>query len=100
VGNMGSLGALSESFAKVSVSSFIKPEALAYIADPLQFIMITGIYVFEVVAIILYFVTMLEERNRLLLRINIAKYLSLALVIYIVTVMATNTLLETMAVGV
>ncbi|MEM4662947.1 MAG: type II secretion system F family protein, partial [Candidatus Diapherotrites archaeon] len=99
-GAYGNLGSLSESFAKVSAGGFVKPEALAHIADPLQFIIISGIYVFQIVAIIIYFVTMLEERNKLLLRLNIAKYLPLSLAIYIITVMSTNVLLETMTAGV
>jgi hypothetical protein len=99
VTGMGKLGELAESFGRISAGTFLKPESLAYIAEPLHFIIITGIYVVEIVLIILYFATMLEEKNKLLLKLRIAKYLPLALAIYTITVMITNSLLGFLAMG-
>jgi len=97
VGNVPGIGGtgltqITESIGRVNIGSFIKPEALASIAEPMQFIIIIGIYVAEIVLTILYFATMLEEDNKLVLKVQIAKYLPLALVIYIVSVMVASLL--------
>lgn len=76
VGGAGQLtgGGLFE----LSVDGFLQ------LATPLAFLIIISIYVIEIVIIMLYFTTKVQEDNDLLFRINLAKYLPLAVTIFIV----------------
>ncbi|MCD6246812.1 MAG: hypothetical protein J7J87_00045 [Candidatus Diapherotrites archaeon] len=80
-------------FTRANILDWIKVDAITQIAEPLLFILIVGIYVMEIVLIIIYFATKLEEDNNLLVKVNIAKYLPVALIIYVITVMFSNTLI-------
>src|SRR3989344_3045459 len=62
-------------FSGLSVSSFISPEAIAGIASPSQFIFIVALYILELVIIMTYFTTKIEEDNDLLVKINIGRYM-------------------------
>lgn len=77
-------------FARANILEWIKVEAITQIAEPMMFILIVGTYVMEIVLIIIYFATKLEEDNNLLVKMNIAKYLPVALVLYVVSVMFSN----------
>ena len=78
--------------ARANILDWIKVEAITQIAEPLLFILIVGIYVMQIVLIIIYFSTKLEEDNNLLVKVNIAKYLPVALIIYVISVMFSSTL--------
>lgn len=80
-------------FARANILDWIKVEAVTQIAEPVLFILIVGIYVMQIVLIVIYFSTKLEEDNNLLVKVNIAKYLPVALVIYVISVMFSNTLI-------
>ena len=77
-------------FARANILEWIKVEAITQIAEPMMFILIVGTYVMEIVLIIIYFATKMEEDNNLLVKMNIAKYLPVALVLYVVSVMFSN----------
>ena len=60
-------------------------------ASPLVFFLIIAIYVIEIVVILLYFTTKIKEDNTLLFKINLAKNLPIALIVFVVTVIISNT---------
>ncbi len=80
----------ADSFANSDISSFIKPEVIATLATPGEFLIIVAIYVIELVLIMNYFVTLIEENNPLLAKMNAAKGLPIAVAIFVVTVIISN----------
>ncbi len=88
---------VGDSFSSFSVSGFISPEAIAGIASPTQFILIVAIYIIELVAIMTYFTTKIEEDNDLLVKMNIAQYLPIAIAMFVISMIVSNLFL---AVGV
>ena len=88
---------VGDSFSSFSVSGFISPEAIAGIASPTQFILIVAIYIIELVAIMTYFTTKIEEDNDLLVKMNIAQYLPIAITMFVISMIVSNLFL---AVGV
>ncbi len=57
---------------------------------PWQFLVIVAIYVIELVVIMVYFTTKIEEDNRLLFAINLAKALPVAIAVFLVSVIASG----------
>jgi hypothetical protein len=88
--NTGIPGA--SSFANSDISSFIKPDVIATLATPGEFLVIVAIYVIELVIIMNYFVTLIEENNPLLAKMNAAKSLPIAIIIFVATVIVSNML--------
>ncbi len=80
----------ADSFANSDISSFIKPEVIATLATPGEFLIIVAIYVIELVLIMNYFVTLIEENNPLLAKMNAAKALPIAITIFVITVIVSN----------
>ena len=80
------------SFTSSNVASFIKPEAVAQMATPDVFILLVAIYVIELVIIMNYFTAKLEEENELVGRLNIARALPIAMIIFVLTVIISNSL--------
>jgi hypothetical protein len=70
-----------------------KPEAFLQMAQPSQFIVIIAIYIIEVCIILTYFTTKIEEDNNLLFRYNLAKTLPVALLLFVISVMAANSII-------
>ena len=66
-------------------------ESLALMATPIEFLLIVGIYVIELVIIMTYFTTKIQEDNKLLFFINIAKALPIAVAVFLVSVIASST---------
>ncbi|HIH09806.1 MAG TPA: hypothetical protein HA254_03995 [Candidatus Diapherotrites archaeon] len=87
-GASGSLG----SFTSLTKSGLISPSAIANIASPTQFILIVALYILELVVIMTYFTTKIEEDNDLLVRINIATYLPIAVITFVVSMVLSNML--------
>ena len=65
-------------------------ESLKQLASPAEFLVIVAIYVVELVVIMAWFTTRIEEDNDLLARINIAKALPIAIAMFLLAVIATN----------
>lgn len=72
----------------------IKPAVFKTFATPLMFLIIIGIYVIEIVIVMMYFTTKIQEDNDLLFRINLAKALPIAMFIFVATVFAGNMLIS------
>ncbi len=83
-------GSLPSTFSNVSVSNFIDPNAVAQMATPTEFIFIIAVYVIELVIIMTYFTTKIEEDNDLLLKINIAKYFPIAMIAFVASIVVSN----------
>jgi hypothetical protein len=72
---------------------FLKVEAFAQMVNPAQFIAIVSLYVIELVVILMYFTTKISEDNDVLARINIAKTLPIAVIVFVVSVLVSNSLI-------
>ncbi|MBI2597752.1 MAG: hypothetical protein HYW50_00995, partial [Candidatus Diapherotrites archaeon] len=86
-------GAIPSTFSGLSVGSFIDPAAIASMASPSEFIFIIAVFVIEVVVIMTFFTTMVEEENKLLFKINLSKYLPIAVVTFVLSIIAANVLI-------
>lgn len=67
------------------------------IANPAQFTIIVAIYVIELVIILMYFTTKIEEDNNLLAKINIAKALPIAVIVFVASILVANGVIGTFA---
>ncbi len=65
-------------------------EVFQQLATPLVFLLIIAVYVAEIVVIMIYFTTKIQEDNDLLFKINLAKYLPIAMIIFAVTSFGAN----------
>ncbi len=65
-------------------------ESLKSLASPAEFLIIVAIYVLELVIIMSWFTTRIEEDNSLLAKINIAKSMPIAVGAFLLAVVATN----------
>ncbi len=79
-------------FSGLSASGFIKPESIANIATPTQFILIVALYIVELVFIMTYFTTKIEEDNDLLVKLNIGSFMPIAIVMFVVSMVLSNIL--------
>ncbi len=70
------------------------PEVFQSIVSPVEFVIIVAIYVVELVIIMTYYNTKIEEDNDLLFRLNLAKSLPISIVVFIVTVFVANTIVK------
>ncbi len=93
------LAASGSSFSGLSVSGLVSSEAIAGIASPTQFIIIVALYIVELVFILGYFTTKIEEDNDLLVKINIAKFMPIAITIFVLSMLISNLLLATGGTG-
>jgi len=59
---------------------------------PWQFLLIVAMYVIELVIIMVFFTTRIEEDNKLLFSINLAKALPIAVAIFLISVLASGTI--------
>jgi hypothetical protein len=99
-GNMGSLdfagtglGSLGEQLTAFSssISSFkMDPEVFASLVSPAQFTLIIALYVVEIVIILTYFTSKLEEDNNVLAKLRIARALPVALTVFVVSIIVSN----------
>ena len=104
---MSNAANVSESVADIAgatsfnVNSLFKVdiESFKSFASPLVFLLVVGIYVIEIVVIMLLFTTKVQEDNNLLFKINLAKSLPIAAVIFVITVIASNIMIGSMMGG-
>lgn len=85
-------------FGGFTAGSWARPEAVASMVDPITFILIIAFYVVEIVFIVIYFTTKIEEDNDLIMKIYLAKYLPIAIIMFTISVMMANLLLNSFAV--
>jgi hypothetical protein len=75
-----------------TTQTFLQPSGFAQMTTPEVFLIIVGIYVIEMIFIMMYFTTKIQEDNPILMRLSIAKALPVAMIIFIVSVLAANQL--------
>ncbi len=85
-------GEFAGNFSSLSKLGFISPDAVANIASPTQFIIIIAIYIVELVVIMTYFTTKIEEDNDLLVKLNLATYLPIAVIVFVFSMIVSNAL--------
>jgi len=73
-----------------TTQTFLQPEGFAQMTTPELFLIIVGIYVIEMIFIMMYFTVRIQEDNPLLMKISIAKALPIAVTIFAVAVIAAN----------
>ncbi len=70
----------------------IDPSNISKFADSTTFLIIVAIYVIQIVIIIVYFTTMIEQENKVLTKVRIAQTLPIATILFIVTTILANML--------
>jgi len=89
--NIGELTSpLGGSFSSIDVGTIISSDVIGTIATPTEFIFIITLYIIQIVAILVYFTTNIESDNPLLVRLNIAKSLPIAVIIFVFSVLVAN----------
>jgi len=88
----------AESFGGFTTGNWAQPEAIASMVEPPIFILIIALYVIEIVFIVIYFTTKIEEDNDLLMKLYLAKYLPISIIMFTLSVMMSNLLLNSFAV--
>jgi len=83
LGNMGT-GSIS------GLGASIDPTNIAKFADSTTFLIIVAIYVIQIVIIIVYFTTMIEQENIILAKVRIAQTLPIATILFILTTILAN----------
>ncbi len=78
----------------VSALTTIKPEVFQSLVQPDQFLVIVAIYVIEMVIIMTYYTTKIEEDNNVLVKLNIGRNLPVAILVFVVTVVIANTIVS------
>jgi len=64
--------------------------AFEAMVTPLEFLIIVGIYVIELVVIMTYFTTRIQEDNKLLFYINLAKNMPIAIAVFLASVIVSG----------
>ncbi len=64
------------------------------LATPLEFLIIVAIYVLELIIIMSYFTTKIEEDNNLLVWINTAKSIPIAMTLFLLSTIASNAIVS------
>lgn len=63
-------------------------------ATPLVFLIIVSIYVAEIVFVMMYFTTKVQEDNDLLFKLSLAKALPIAVTVFVITALAANAMIS------
>lgn len=69
---------------------FLKPEAFQGMVSPLLFLIIVAVYVLELVIIMTYFTTKIEEDNDLKFKLALAKSIPIAMIVFMISVIVSN----------
>ncbi len=94
-GGLGSsMGGLTNLTSKFGALTGGDTTSLSSMVNPLQFLIIIAVYVVQLVIIMTYYTTRVEEDNPLVTKIRIAYYLPIATAIYFATVLVSNTLVS------
>ncbi len=85
----GSMGANINTSSMTSMGS-INTEVVSQLATTTEFTIIVAIYVVQIVIIMTYFTTMIEQDNMTLVKLRIAQTLPVAITLFIITVMLSS----------
>jgi hypothetical protein len=96
-----SIGEIAGGSSMINVDSLFKIDATTFqtFATPTIFFIIIAIYVIEIVVILLYFTTKIKEDNDLLFKINLATSLPIAVAVFVITVVVSNTAITLIMAG-
>jgi hypothetical protein len=83
IAGIGSGASIQQMF-QLTVAEFQK------FASPLVFLIIISIYVMEIVIVMIYFTTKVQEDNDLLFKINLARALPIATTVFVLTALASS----------
>ncbi|MDD4251114.1 MAG: hypothetical protein PHX27_02890 [Candidatus ainarchaeum sp.] len=90
--NAGEIGGVAGGMGGMEMNQLfsLTIETFQQMASPLVFLLILAVYVAEIVVIMIYFTTKIQEDNDLLFKINLAKYLPIAMTIFAVTALGAS----------
>jgi len=71
-------------------TSFISQDVFKQLVSPTVFLLIVALYVVEIVVILTYFTTKLEEDNNTLVKINVARAIPISLTIFFISSILAN----------
>jgi len=94
LGAAGVGGGLSEQLSAFSssISSFkMDPQVFASLVSPAEFTLIIALYVIQIVVILTFFTSKLEEDNNILATLRIARALPIALTVFVIAIIVSNT---------
>ena len=80
----------SVNVSSVTSMGQIDPTVIAKMASSTTFLIIVSIYIIQIVVIIVYFTTMIEQDNITLTKLRIAKTLPISVIIFILTTIFAN----------
>lgn len=84
--------AVLEAGIEVPSLTGIDVNVFASLVTPLEFVIIVALYLIEIVIVMWYFTTKIEEDNNILVWVNIAKALPVAMIIFLLSVITANAL--------
>ncbi|MBN2126863.1 MAG: hypothetical protein JW703_00550 [Candidatus Diapherotrites archaeon] len=82
-----------ESFSSINpagITSMMSIQNVSSVATPTEFIFILAIYIILLVSIMTFFTTRIAEDNELLVKLNLAKSLPIATVVFVISVIAAD----------
>lgn len=92
--DIGELPASAGGFGNLTKAFTISPETMQALVTPTMFLVIVAVYVIEIVIILMYFTSKIEEDNDVAARVTIAKSLPIAIIIFL-----AGAILSSMVVG-
>ncbi len=94
--NAGVQDALTNASIEMPTITTINASAVSSIASPAEFLIMIALYIIELVLIMTYFTTKIDTENSLEVRINIARNLPIATIIFCISVIVANSVVGTM----
>ncbi|MFH0715006.1 MAG: hypothetical protein V1847_04380 [Candidatus Diapherotrites archaeon] len=85
---------LGGSFSQMNTSFSMTLEEFLKLVKPAEFQLIIALYVIEIVIIMMYFTTKIEEDNELTMRLNLARALPIAILCFMVAALISGTLVS------
>lgn len=92
-------GTAADSFLNASLVSRLDPEAFAQLVSPLEFQLIIAIYLVEIVLVLIFFTTKIEEDNDILFQMNLSRGVFIAMTVYLVAIVLSTMLVGTFVGG-
>lgn len=90
---------LGGSFINNSLASKLSAEQFAGLVTPIEFQLIIGLYLVEIVFILIYFTTKIEEDNDTLTQMNLSRSIPIAMIVYLVALFASTALVGSFITG-
>ncbi len=94
--NQSVQNALTNSAIELPTITSINTSAISSIASPAEFLVMIAIYIIELVIIMTYFTTKIDNENMLEVKMNIARNLPIAVIVFCTSVIIANSIVGTM----